>query len=360
MKTSLKVLTILSTMAMLTGCPSSGGGGGDTTTTTGVATTGIQSNGECTPDASAAYLFIRNSQTYTDVQQIKTACANLTTLIGTQTCRITNQNLVASSTDTQYKCNVANGVSNPTTNPYPGYPNQGGYPNQPGQTIQTKNFVCNIEVSNGSAAGSVMAMPVQVFANGADLRLYANMQNTKSYLGGFFRYTKYFSSEKLAALKLKFKPGTGSAADTVTLSANLGNGKSASVSGFAGSELRIEITPDYENDTMLNVSCAGQDNFNPGLAVNGSNVKCLIREDNNGRKTSVMVLKPISEFENSEIQPIRKSNLTLTSAAANTLSTSVSPSVGYESYHLSSGLTTPTTVKIRTSGYSLDSNCSLQ
>ena len=348
MKTSFKVFSMLSVMAILSGCPDKGGGGGGQVAAPVATTTGIV-NGECTQPTIAAYFFIKNSTTSTDIQQVKNACANLNTLTAGQQCRVSNQNLTVSTNDIQYKCNMANNVGGNTNYP--------GYPNQPGQNIQMKNLVCSIEVANGTAAGSVTDMPVQVFANGADLNLYANMENTKSYVGGYFNITRRFSSEKLAMLKLKFKAGQGTVADTLSLSAQLRNGKSASVSGFAGSEVRIEITPDYEQDTLLIVSCAGQDNFNAGAAINGQNLKCMVKENDNGKITRVMVLKPASEFEMSGVKPIRSSNLEMTSPVQNSLSINVSPSSTYESYRLVSGLTTPSTMKIQAPGYSLESSC---
>jgi len=360
MKTSFKVLTVISAMAVLSGCPDKGGG---QSAPAAVTISGISGNGECTQTAANTYEFIRNSSNYTDLQQVKNACSSLVSLIGTQTCRITNMNAIVSMADVQYKCNMANGVGGNINNPYPnqpGYPGQSGYPNQPIQNVPNvpmKNLVCSIDVASGAAAGSVSNMPVQVFANGADLNLYADMQNTKSYLGGFVNFTRYFRSEKLALLKLKFKAGNSLNADTLTLSADLRNGKTASVTGFAGSEVRIEITPDSEQDTSLVVSCSGQDNFNVGPAINGANLRCSVKENDNGKVTNVIVLKPVVEFETGGVNPIKGSNLILESNSQNTLSTTVLPSTAFESYKLISGLTTPSTVKIKSSGYSLESNC---
>ena len=348
MKTSLKVLTLAAALSTFSGCPDKGGGGG---AQPAVAVSGIASNGECTTDAANAYVLLKYNNV--DVNQVKNSCAQLSSLLGGQTCRIASRNLIASVADVQARCNQANGVAgNGNT-----YPNQPGYPNQPIQNISVKNLVCSIDVANGSAAGSVSNMPVQVFANGADLNLYADMRNTKSYLGGIINYTRYFRSEKLALLKLKFKAGNGSSADTLTLSADLKNGKTASVSGFAGSEVRIEIAPDADQDTALVVSCSGQDTFNAGPAINGGNLSCVTKENNNGKITSVLVLKPVGDFD-SGVSPIKNSNLTLANEGSDSLSTSVNPSTAFESYKLVSGLTTPSTVKIKSPGYSLESTCS--
>ena len=373
MKTAFKVLTTLSALAVLSGCPDKGGGG-NTATVPAVATAaGIINNGECRADVATAYLYIKNNMyNHSNNDLMKTNCTTLLSLIGGQTCRIVNQNQYnnqynqnyqnnqwqqqASMSDVQATCNAASGVAN-TTSPYPNNPYQPGYPNQPIQNMATKNLVCSINVSRGSSAGSIDNMPVKVYANGADLNLYSMMQNTRSYIGGYVNYTRTFSSESIVALKLKFKAGSGTVADTLSLSANLRNGKIASVTGFAGSEVRIEIAGDSDQDTSVLVSCAGQDNFNAGQARNGANLSCLIREDNNGKKTTVSIFKSMAEFENSEVKPIRNSNLALQSTEPNSLTTSVYPITAYESYKLTSGLTTPGTVKIRAPGYSLDSNC---
>ncbi len=347
MKTSLKILTLAAALSTFSGCPDKGGGNGSQPA---VSVSGISTNGECTANTTQTYFMIRNGQNYSDLNQMRNACAQLSSLLGSQSCRITQQNIVVSMADVQYQCNQANGSTST-------YPNQQGYPNQSIQNVPVKNLVCSIDVANGSAAGSITNMPVQVFANGADLNLYADMQNTKSYLGGIINYTRYFRSEKLALLKLKFKAGNASAADTLTLSADLRNGKTASVSGFAGSEVRIEIAPEAEQDTALVVSCSGQDTFNAGPATNGANLSCVIKENNNGKMTSVLVLKPIGDFD-AGVAPIKNSNLTLTNESSDALSASVSPTVAFESYKLVSGQTTPSTMKIKSPGYSLESTCS--
>lgn len=351
MKTSLQVISALTALVVFSGCPGSGGGKGEATPPA-VTVSGISGNGECTADAANAYYYIRNNGYNTQAAaQVRSECARLTSLIGAQSCRLTNQNMVIRVSDVQYQCNQANGSTGTITNPGTG----ATLPN-----IQTKNVVCSIDLTSGSAAGSISNMPVQVFANGGDYRLYANMQNTKTYLGGFINYTKYFSSEKLALLKLKFKAGNATTPDTLSLTADLKNGKMATATGFAGSEVRVEIMADSEQDTSLVVSCAGQDQFNAGPALKGSNIRCSINENDNGKVTNVKFLNTVADLDNLGILPSKFSNLALEGNGQNVMQASVTPSTAYESYKVVTSLVSPSTIKIKAPGYSLDSNCSLQ
>lgn len=368
---SIKVISVLTAMTVFSGCPDKGGGGAQPA----VTIAGVNSNGECSPEAANAYTFIRNSGYGTDVQQIRNACTNLTNLIGGQACRIANQypnqyqnqypnqnqfqnqNAMISFADVQYKCNAATvGNGNNQGYPQPGYPGQ----TQPIQNVPTKNVVCSIDLTSGSAAGTISNMPVQVFANGGEYRLYANMQNTKSYLGGFINYTKYFSSEKLALLKLRFKAGGVNVADTLTLSADLRNGKSATATGFAGSEVRIEIAALDESDTSVIVSCAGQDQFNAGNQMGGDKIRCSVKENNNGKLTNANFINNLSDLIDLGIKPSKSSDLVLEGNGQNVMMTSVSPTVADETYKVVTSLVSPSSVKIKASGYSLDSNCSVQ
>ncbi len=349
LKSSFQVVSALTALVVFSGCPSSGGGG-KAEKPPAVTVSGIQGNGECTADTLTAYNFIRsngyNTQAYA---QVRSECARLTSLLGSQSCRVTNQNTVIQVADVQYQCSQANGSTGTITNPGTTNPN-----------IPTKNVLCSIDLTSGSAAGSIANMPVQVFANGGDYRLYANMQNTKTYWGGFVNYTRYFSSEKLATLKLKFKTGSATAADTLTLSADLKYGKMASATGFAGSEVRIEILGETEQDTSLIVSCIGQDQFNAGPSLNGSNIRCSMNENDNGKKSSIKFINSVSDLENLGILPSKTSNLALEGSGQNMLSTSVTPATAYESYKVVTSLVSPSIVKIKAPGYSLDSTCSLQ
>ncbi len=350
MKTSLQVISALTALVVFSGCPGGGGGKGDATPA--VTVSGISGNGECTTDAATAYNNIRNyGYNSLTAAQVQSECTRLTSLIGAQSCRLTNQNMVIRFSDVQYQCHQANGSTGTITNPGTGTT----LPN-----MQTKNVVCSIDLTSGSAAGSVSNMPVQVFANGGDYRLYANMQNTKSYLGGFINYTQVFSSEKLALLKLKFKAGNATTPDTLSLTADLRNGKMVTATGFAGSEVRIEIMADSEQDTSLVVSCAGQDQFNAGPALKGSNIRCSINENDNSKLTNVRFLNSVADLDNLGILPSKFSNLALEGNGQNVMQTSVTPTTAYESYKVVTSLVSPSIIKIKAPGYSLDSSCTLQ
>ncbi len=125
-------------------------------------------------------------------------------------------------------------------------------------------------------------------------------------------------------------------------------------------KVRIEITADNEQDTTLIVSCAGQDQFNAGAAMNGSNIRCSMNENDNGKVTSMKFVNPVSDLANLGISPSKTSNLALEGDGQNVLQTSVTPATAYESYKVVTGLVSPSTVKIKAPGYSLDSTCSIQ
>ncbi len=354
---TIKAVTILSALGLFAGCPDKGG---SKSAPAAVTVAGIQGNGECTQNVINAYNYIRNNSANPSNQSLRTACGDLSNLIGGQTCRNTQQNNIIALADVQQTCNIANGT-NGSNNGYPNqpYPTQPGYP-QPIQNVAMKNLVCSIDMNSGSAAGTISNMPVQVFANGANLRLYANMNNSKSYLGGLINVNRTFSSEKLALLGLKFKAGSGSTGDTLTLSADLRNGKSATVTGYAGSEVRIEIAADSDSDTSVIVSCTGQDNFNPGSAGAGANIKCSGTEVDGSKTTKINFINPVSDLITSGIFPSLSSDLALEGNGQSVLSATVRPVLAMESYKAVTSTVSPSSISIKSPGYSLSTNCNLQ
>ena len=108
------------------------------------------------------------------------------------------------------------------------------------------------------------------------------------------------------------------------------------------------------------VACTGQDQFNAGPAIKGSNIRCSINENENGKITNVKFLNTVADLDNLGILPSKFSNLALEGNGQNVMQASVTPSTAYESYKVVTSLVSPSTIKIKAPGYSLDSNCSLQ
>ena len=190
-----------------------------------------------------------------------------------------------------YNPNFPNGQVNPGFPP-PNIPGQipGGYQN--GQPVQFKNINCRVIARKGETSGDSGMMLVPVVATGGStVNLYANIVSQKSYLGGIFNTTNMSTSNKLGKVKMTYIPGAGLDADMIKISAEGVDGHiKTSITGYAGSNVDLEISPDSEfsDETYLSVTCRSADASNPGPVDAKTKYTCTGTEKiGSGKESSI-------------------------------------------------------------------------
>lgn len=129
-----------------------------------------------------------------------------------------------------------------------------------GQQYGLKSFTCQLQVRKGQAYYSGSAQQFTVSRTGGRIVLISpTMQNRQVWKVFNVAYMK-----SLATVVLDYTPalaGNSKATDMAKMSvSNIDGEISAAVSGYAGSELRIELTPqdsEASDQTELIVSCTG-------------------------------------------------------------------------------------------------------
>lgn len=186
--------------------------------------------------------------------------------------------------------NFPNGQINPGFPP-PNIPGQipGGFQN--GQPVQFKNINCRVIARKGETSGDSGMMLVPVVATGGStVNLYANIVSQKSYLGGIFNTTKTSTSNSLGKVKMTYIPGAGLDADMIKISAEGVDGHiKSSITGYAGSNVDLEISPDSEfsDETYLSVTCRSADASNPGPVAAKTKYECSGSEKIAGKESSI-------------------------------------------------------------------------
>ena len=173
-----------------------------------------------------------------------------------------------------YNPNFPNGQVNPGFPP-PNIPGQfpGGLPNNP--SLQIKNINCRISVRKGNASGD-HSMPVVAVAGVAN-DLIAVVRSENSYLNGWVNTNSEFYSNRFAKVKMTFIPGLGVDADMIKISADKVDGHiKTSITGYAGSNVDLEILPDSQlsDDTYVSVTCRSADASNPGPVSGNTKYSC--------------------------------------------------------------------------------------
>lgn len=342
MKTSLKTVFLLSAVTVLSGCPDSGGSKGNA----GPVTTAVHA-GQCNYDVISAYNNIRNSETYGNYQYLNQECTRLQNLLGVNTCDMPINTGYNNGYNNGYP--NGNGYNNGYNNGYPGYNN--GYPNgttttvqapmttisfadvqsictaaasgsQPGPTYPTptipgqptnpnqpiagmKNFSCRLEVRNGSSYGDTGSMNIPIPQGGGQYDVFANVIKNKSIMK-FFNYTSFSTSIKFGKMKVVYLPANSLEGDRMELRAiGIDGYKNASIMGFAGQEVSLEVTPkdEFSQGTYMHLSCVSTDATNPGPMIsNGSKYACRGEEKQGSRVKRIAYVNEISDLINAGLR----------------------------------------------------------
>ena len=335
MKTSLKTVFLLSAVTVLSGCPDSGGSKGNA----GAANAAVHA-GQCNYDVTSAYNNIRNSGSYGNYQYVKQECNRLQSLLGANTCDMpvnygynsgypngmgynngynngypnNNTNTApvpttkVSFADVQSICTAATNGTQPNPNyPNPTIPGQPGNPGQP--MAGMKNFSCRLQVRNGSASGDTGPMSIPVAAGGGQYDIFAYVVKSKKILN-IFNYTGVSTSQRFGKMKLAYLPANGLEGDRMELRATGVDGyKNASIMGFAGQEMSLEIAlkDEFSEGTYMYLSCVSSDATNPGPMIsNGSKYACRGEEKQGSRVQKINYANDLSDLLNEGLSLTRK------------------------------------------------------
>ncbi len=261
--------------------------------------------------------------------------------------------------------NFPNGQVNPGF-PQPNIPGQipGGLNGQP---VQFKNINCRVIARKGETSGDSGMMLVPVVATGGStVNLYANIVSQKSYLGGIFNSTKVSTSTKLGKVKMTYIPGAGLDADMIKISAEGVDGHiKTSITGYAGSNVDLEISPDSEfsDETYLSVTCRSADASNPGPAIAKTKYSCSGSEKiGSGKESSIKgKLDYNAELMGEVYKLSRKTNLVTEGSLSTGLGyaqfDTVSTGVLDSKVRGQANITTAVKYEVEKNGYALKVSC---
>lgn len=163
-----------------------------------------------------------------------------------------------------------------------------------------KSVSCHLYVKKGAIIGDTGLMNVQVIQNnasGVNIFAFTNMNIQKKFLGIFnVNVNKFSNSEKLAKVKMYYTKEAGKA-DMIKLEATGVDGElSASVTGFAGSETKLEIAPqdEYSDATTLGISCVAQ-GATTGSAQAYKAYRCKGEEKDGTKVTKIDYASPYND-----------------------------------------------------------------
>lgn len=360
MKTSLKTVFLMSAVAALSGCPDSG------SKSNAGAGAGVHA-GQCNYDVTSAYNSIRNSGAYGNHQYVNQECNRLQSLLGTNTCDMPLSYGSNNGYNNGYSNNGYPNTGYPTNSGYPnnGYPNNGypnnnvypnagtpnnttttasvpttkiafadvqsictaagsgtqpnpiypnptipGQPGNPGQpNVGIKNFSCRLQVRNGNVFGDTGPMSIPAAASGGQYDLFAYVVKNQK-LWNIFNYTSISTSQKYGKMKLTYIPANGLDGDRMELRASGVDGyKSASIAGFAGQEMSLEIAPkdEFSIGTYISLSCVSSDATNPGPMIsNGTKYTCRGEEKQGSKVQKFGYANDLSDLLDAGLSLTRK------------------------------------------------------
>lgn len=221
-------------------------------------------------------------------------------------------------------CGSGSGSSNKTVSPvlnngHLPYPGQ-GVPNTvlPGTTLPSitlpspggqqygfKNFQCQMQVRKGTELVSNITQRIMVPQSGGKGAIFATTLKSETFWK-VFRYARWV---KLAQLNLEYTPGMAmdlESTDMVRLSmAGIDGDTSVSVTGFAGSENRLEVIPNDSTDsveTTVIVSCRSMDSMKLGQSsVFATKYHCQGQEVDGARRTNINFVNELSDVVSSGV-----------------------------------------------------------
>lgn len=219
-----------------------------------------------------------------------------------------------------------------------------------------KSFTCQLQVRKGDAVFQGEAQQAYLYKSGGTLTLFANsVVNQK-----FWRYFYYPRIVNIGTVKMKYSPALGTnLMDQITMSVeNVDGDITTSVSGFAGAENRIEITPqDADGDqTTLIASCSSSDAVTRPTLAAANLYQCAGTEKTKGKTNNFNYTNQLSDVIASGIS-ITRSVFVQGEDAGSVTFTQASNSFGDSTISLKSYLGASTSVSISKTGYSLKAKC---
>lgn len=222
-----------------------------------------------------------------------------------------------------------------------------------------KNFTCQLQTRNGNSVYQGQPEQLILSKNGDIREIALRAFVSKCNWLGCAQYPR-----TIGKLKVKFDAaltGSSSAMDKLTLSVeNLDQDITTSVSGYAGSETKIEITPeDSESDrSTVIVSCRGTDSFVRSQIASNGLFQCKGEERVRGAKKSFNFTNQLSDVINSGISV---TNSVFVQGSGDEVNYSQSLVNGYDdaTVNLKSNLSSASSIRIEklSSNYILKLDC---
>lgn len=260
---------------------------------------------------------------------------------------------------------MQNGVCVNNNGNFPGTinPGNGTIINDPNM----KSVSCQLYVKKGNTMGDTGLMNVQVIQNnqsGVNIFAFTNAQYKKKFLGFInVQGNKFSNSEKLANVKMYYTKEAGKA-DMIKLEATGVDGElSASVTGFAGSETKLEIAPqdEYSDATTLGISCVAQ-GATTGNAQAYKAYRCKGEEKEGTKVTKIDYASPYNDdimnqsFDLSKSAKLHTEGSLATDAGTATFEQIARYGID-SSVSTKSNITTPSSVSVRRANYKLNVEC---
>lgn len=232
-------------------------------------------------------------------------------------------------------------------------------------SIAMRNFTCQLYVKNGDIVGDTGVMSVPAPATGGSAtNMYTFITTQKKYLGGLFRLTKFSTSEKFGKVKLAFTPGDSMNADMIKLSAEKIDGEtSASVTGYAGSEVKLEVgsQDDFSDATYVMVKCQSAEATKQAPVKNNTMYACQGTETEGSKSKVIKFSRLISELMGQTYSVTNTTNLSADgefALNAGTASYVQSSKYGLDAMVMTSAnITTPSAISVSRPGYNLNVTC---
>ncbi|MES2803755.1 MAG: hypothetical protein V4654_14780 [Bdellovibrionota bacterium] len=252
--------------------------------------------------------------------------------------------------------------------------NNGGLPgtNVPGTGTgindpNMKSVSCQLYVKKGNTMGDTGLMNVQVIQNnasGVNIFAFTNAQYKKKFLGFInVQGNKFSNSEKLANVKMYYTKEAGKA-DMIKLEATGVDGDiNASVTGFAGSETKLEIAPqdEYSDATTIGISCVAQ-GATTGNAQAYKAYRCKGEEKDGTKVTKIDYASAYNDdimnqsFDLSKSAKLHTEGSLATDAGTATFE-QIARYSSDSSISTKSNITTPAAVSVRRANYKLNVEC---
>lgn len=260
---------------------------------------------------------------------------------------------------------MQNGVCVNNNGNFPGTinPGNGTVINDPNM----KSVSCQLYVKKGNTMGDTGLMNVQVIQNsqsGVNIFAFTNAQYKKKFLGFInVQGNKFSNSEKLANVKMYYTKEAGKA-DMIKLEATGVDGElSASVTGFAGSETKLEIAPqdEYSDATTLGISCVAQ-GATTGNAQAYKAYRCKGEEKDGTKVTKIDYASPYNDdIMNQSFDLSKSAKLHTEGSLATDAGTAMFEQIARygidSSVSTKSNITTPSSVSVRRANYKLNVEC---